>query len=222
MELLEKSKKQTSTPKEYKIITPKNTKKPKNYVWLLGVVLLIIGLAFWAVFSENTPQNRYLFLENKIAQNQELSPIEKSEFCSLFFKIKGISLENCEILDINTLKTYITYKANVGQSVRKDYKITFFEKYPDLKGKVVVHHAVEQQVLKFRSNEFTESEIHSIENLRGISKENYALHLTTIRIEWNKFYKSKPFASKKEILDFATYIDLKYGHLFLPKTPKIE
>ena len=30
----------------------------------------------------------------------------------------------------------------------KDYKNTVFNEYPDLKGSVVVHHAIEQQMLK--------------------------------------------------------------------------
>lgn len=64
----------------------------------------------------------------------------------------------------------------------KDYKKTFFNEYPDLKGSVVVHHAIEQQILKRHSNLFSLEEIHALENLRGIPKEiNSDIHLSKIR-----------------------------------------
>ena len=101
------------------------------------------------------------------------------------------------------------------------YKATFFALYPLLKGKVVVHHAVEQQVLKKWPGLFDKTFMHSIDNLRGIPKSlNNTLHLSSIRIEWNKFYRAFDNAgkipSKKQVLDYAAAIDKKFGHLFDP------
>jgi hypothetical protein len=59
--------------------------------------------------------------------------------------------------------------------------------------------------------------MHSVENLRGIPNElNRTLHQGDIRKAWNAFFKENPKASKQELLDFATEIDRRYGHLFLP------
>ena len=94
-----------------------------------------------------------------------------------------------------------------------------FDEYPDLKGKVVVHHGVEQQVLRKPQTKglFTESEMHSLENLRGIPKEiNSDLHLSKIRKEWNRFYKEFPNPTKEQLLNKRLEIDKKYGDLFNP------
>jgi RHS repeat-associated protein len=99
----------------------------------------------------------------------------------------------------------------------QDYRKTFFDEFPDLKGKVTVHHSVEQQTLIRYPEMFTEAEIHSLENLRGIpTKMNPDLHLSKIRKEWNKFYKQNPTPTKEQILEKAAEIDEKYGHLFDP------
>ncbi|MEI7869846.1 MAG: hypothetical protein WCI11_18315, partial [Candidatus Methylumidiphilus sp.] len=101
----------------------------------------------------------------------------------------------------------------------KNYKDTFFKQNPDLKGKVVVHHGVEQQVLKRPETGklLTENEIHSYENLRGIPKEvNSNLHLSTIRKEWNKFYRDNPFPTKQDLFNKRNEIDKMFGHLFNP------
>lgn len=86
---------------------------------------------------------------------------------------------------------------------------------------MVVHHAVEQQVLKKWPGLFDKTFMHSLDNLRGIPKHlNNDLHLSKIRIEWNKFYKKFDNAdlipSKKQVLDYAEAIDNKFGHLFNP------
>jgi hypothetical protein len=63
----------------------------------------------------------------------------------------------------------------------------------------------------------TESELHSLDNLRGIPKgTNSDTHLRAIRKEWNAFYDQHPRATKEQLLDKATEIDDKYGHLFDP------
>ena len=85
-------------------------------------------------------------------------------------------------------------------------------------GAVVVHHAVEQQVLRRYPGVVSESEMHSLENLRGIPKGdiNNRVHLSQIRKEWNRFYKANPNPTQSQLLDFATKLDNKFGHLFNP------
>lgn len=100
-----------------------------------------------------------------------------------------------------------------------NYKKVFFDEYPDLEGKVVVHHGVEQQVLKKPQTQglFTQEEMHSLDNLRGIPKEiNSDLHLSKIRKEWNRFYREFPNPTKEQLLNKRLEIDNKYGDLFNP------
>jgi hypothetical protein len=108
-------------------------------------------------------------------------------------------------------------QATFGQSSSKNYRKTFFEANPDTEGKVVVHHAVEQQTLTRYPDVVTESEIHSLENLRGIPKEmNSDVHLSKIRKGWNRFYRQNPNPTKQQILDEATRIDIEFGDAFNP------
>ena len=81
-----------------------------------------------------------------------------------------------------------SYGKSSGKSSSKtDYKKVFFDQNPELKGKVIVHHSVEQQVLKRYSGLFTAEEINVYDMLRGIPKDiNSKVHLSIIRIEWNK------------------------------------
>ncbi|QCS53013.1 hypothetical protein [Priestia flexa] len=99
----------------------------------------------------------------------------------------------------------------------KDYKKTFFNEYPDLKGSVVVHHAIEQQILKRHPNLFSLEEIHAFENLRGIPKEiNSDIHLSKIRRDWNRFYRNNPNPTKEEVINYMIELDKKYGENFNP------
>jgi hypothetical protein len=109
------------------------------------------------------------------------------------------------------------YSATLGRASSNNYKATFFAKYPHLKGKVIVHHAVEQQVLRKFKTGITRSEMHSLENLRGIPKSrNNWLHLSAIRREWNQFYRAHPRPTRDALLKKASEIDVKYGRLFKP------
>ena len=105
-----------------------------------------------------------------------------------------------------------SYSATLGKATSTDYKGTFFKANPALEGEVVVHHAVEQQVLTKYPGVITEAELHSLENLRGIPKSiNSDVHLSKIRIEWNKFYKqfdlNGTVPTRQQLLDKATEID---------------
>jgi hypothetical protein len=64
--------------------------------------------------------------------------------------------------------------------------------------------------------------MHSMQNLRGIPKPiNSKLHLSEIRVEWNKFYK--PFdlrgavPTRQQLLEKATEIDKHFGTQFKPQ-----
>lgn len=107
--------------------------------------------------------------------------------------------------------------ATFGRATSTNYRGTFFKANPGLEGKVVVHHAVEQQVLTRYPGAVTEEQIHSLENLRGIPNEvNSDLHLSQIRREWNQFYRQTPNATQEQLLQKATEIDTKYGSKFNP------
>lgn len=112
--------------------------------------------------------------------------------------------------------------ASFGWTTSFDYRETFFAANPQTRGDVVVHHAVEQQVMRKFPGVVTPNEMHSLENLRGIPKgdTNNEVHLSDIRKEWNRFYRpylasgTKP--SKEELLQFATKMDDKHGQRFNP------
>ncbi|WP_181175818.1 hypothetical protein [Mesorhizobium sp. B2-3-4] len=103
----------------------------------------------------------------------------------------------------------------------KNYRKTFFKEYPDLVGLVFIHHRIEQKVLKRYIGVITNEMMHSLENLRGIPKElNSTLHLSTIRREWDAFYRRNPTTTLQKLLEKAAEIDQKYGHLFNPPIGK--
>lgn len=111
--------------------------------------------------------------------------------------------------------------ATFGKAATTDYKLTFFKAHPELEGKVVVHHAVEQQTLTRYPGVLSEEKIHSLENLRGIPNDlNADLHLSQIRMDWNEFYRNNPASgmTEQKLLDEAWKIDRRYGHSFLPPT----
>jgi len=98
-----------------------------------------------------------------------------------------------------------------------NYRETFFAAHPELRDKVIVHHAVEQQVLKRYPGLFTEAEIHALKNLRGIPKSiSPDLHLSKIRRAWNEFYRAHPNPTKQDVLEFAAQLDRRLGAIFIP------
>ena len=100
-------------------------------------------------------------------------------------------------------------------------KKTFFNEYPDLKGSVVVHHIIGQQISKRHLDLFSLEEIHALENLRGIPKEmNSDIHLSKIRIGWNRFYRNNPSPTKEEVINYMIELDKKYGEDFNPPIKK--
>ena len=110
--------------------------------------------------------------------------------------------------------------ATLGKAASEDYAATFFTRHPQVQGQVVVHHAVEKQVLTRYPGVLNPQELHSLENLRGIPKTMDAiLHKSHIRNEWNEFYRANPAntMTKQKLLAKASEIDGKFGHLFQPK-----
>lgn len=110
------------------------------------------------------------------------------------------------------------YRATFGNTSDHNYRNTFSSANPDVDmSETVVHHAVERQVSRRYPGVVSQDELHSIENLRGIPRDvNDTVHLSAIRKEWNRFYRTHPAATQQELLDFATEIDKKFGHLFNP------
>ncbi|MBZ9979186.1 hypothetical protein [Mesorhizobium sp. BR-1-1-10] len=107
--------------------------------------------------------------------------------------------------------------ASFGKALSKNYRKTFLDANLKLEGKVVVHHAAEQQILNRYLGLVTEEEMHSLQNLRGIPKSlDNLLHNKIFRFEWDEFYASHPQPTRQQVLEYVEYIDKKYGHLFNP------
>jgi hypothetical protein len=86
---------------------------------------------------------------------------------------------------------------------------------PDLKGKVVIHHAIPKfAFLKYRGSIPLDG-LHEIANLRGIPKElDPVEHQRKIHNLWRTFYLDHTTsATAKELRDFALAIDDGFGHL---------
>jgi hypothetical protein len=110
-----------------------------------------------------------------------------------------------------------TFGKSVEHAVSGDYKKTFFTAHPNLDGRVVVHHGIEQQAARRYPGVVSHDAMHGLDNLRGIPKEvNSDLHLSRIRKEWNRFYKTHPNATFEELSAFRKVIDGKFGSEFLP------
>lgn len=112
----------------------------------------------------------------------------------------------------------VTRSARVGETDSTKYRDTFFEANPSVDpADTVVHHAVEQGVLRRYPGVATPEQIHSLENLRGVPRSlNSSMHLSEIRIAWNTFYRANPTTTLDDLLDYATKLDDQFGHLFTP------
>ncbi len=162
-------------------------------------------------------------LAGKMAEAGRIAP-EAAEFAKagrLFPKMVEKMTETLKRLEpAESTSHFKPPVAKLGEAASFDYKATFFAANPTLKGEVVVHHAIEKQVLNIYKGVIKESELHSLENLRGIPKGlDDLLHKSQIRMEWNEFYMANPASTmtKEKLLENATQIDRKFGHLFTPK-----
>ena len=129
-----------------------------------------------------------------------------------------IKVYNFEVQDFHT---YFVGKNSVLVH-NKCYRDEFFQEFPDEKGKVVVHHSIEQQILNMDdfAGLFTQAELNSIDKLRGIPKAfNSTIHLSEIRKKWNLFYNNVEAGNiaptKENVEEFAKLIDYLYGKYFI-------
>lgn len=111
--------------------------------------------------------------------------------------------------------------AKLGEAVSLDYRTTFFAANQGIDAaSTVIHHAVEQQAMTRYPGVISKAEMHSLENLRGIPKAlDSTLHKAEIAKAWNEFYRLNPASTmtKEKLLQKATEIDGKFGHLFTPQ-----
>ena len=166
------------------------------------------------------------FISNpkEATQNLTVKTFEEYKNDWYVYSFQQEVMEQCSknMVFFGATEEILTPKAQVGNNATgQKYREVFFEGNPNIDGKIVVHHAVEQQVLKNYPSVFTPEEMHSLENLRGIPiQENNVLHLSIIRRAWTDFYKANANPTKEAFLAYATEIDSKYGHLFNPAIVK--
>ncbi len=105
----------------------------------------------------------------------------------------------------------------LGSSTTTDYRKTFKEvAFPEIADDIYqVHHAMPQKIYNNYPDIMTKSELHSLQNLRGIPKNNHWIH-QTITNNWAQFYLDFPNFTRQQALDFAKQIDDNFGHLFIP------
>jgi hypothetical protein len=109
----------------------------------------------------------------------------------------------------------------LGRSTSANYRQTFFSSTPAAHPRSIVHHSIEQQVLKHYPKVVTTSQLHSLENLRGILRKfNRSIHLNEIRKDWDRFYRTHISASPLQLLNYARLLDRKYQNYFQFPGPK--
>ncbi len=149
-----------------------------------------------------------------------------------FANLRGIGTAReipLETPNIAPTKTKITpvrpHEATVGASQNGDYRDAYLDIYVEAGSDIDIHHAIPQYVLKKWPGLFTVSEIHSLQNLRGIPREIVNLiHYRKLHgTEWNAFYKAFKDTppTRQQVLDFATKMDWKYGEFFTPAIRKL-
>jgi hypothetical protein len=86
-----------------------------------------------------------------------------------------------------------------------------------------VHHAVPQAVAnKYPSLNITNNQMHSLENLRGISNNTFHPDIPGQKLhpyitgQWTAFYNNNPNATLQQILAKTKEFDDEFGHLFIP------
>lgn len=155
-------------------------------------------------------------------QAVETKSLVKAAEDAAFRVATGAKLKKGEVLEI--IKSIardpskVKYQgASLGRTISKNYRKTFLDANPNLQGEVVVHHAAERQIWEKFPGIVAADEEHSLQNLRGIPKGlDNLLHKVILRYEWGEFYEAHPQPTRQQVLDYVSYIDRKYGHLFNP------
>ena len=188
--------------------------------------------AVWNYISNYSPIAQFGVMQKQLYVNSAINNGFDSQASEIYGQLYG-DYSQCMLFETgsaiagNGIKAASALKS--GEALSEDeiiagsglgnYKKVFFDAHPKLKGKVWVHHGVEQQVLRKPQTKglFTTEEINSLDNLRGIPKEvNSDIHLSKIRKEWNRFYKEYPNPTKEQLLNKRREIDVKYGKSFNP------
>ena len=137
---------------------------------------------------------------------------------------EGVRVYNLEVAEAHTYFVLAEEAASDAEPAwvhNANYRETFFDEHPHLRGQVRVHHAVEQQIDRLFPGMYTQVEIHAIENLRGIPNPiNSKFHLSQIRRIWNSFYRRYDpnviMPMRAEVERVRNIIDRRYGGKFLP------
>ena len=125
-------------------------------------------------------------------------------------KVQAVELhsQKVPVYNIEIHGEHVYEVGTLGLLAHNAYADTFFKAFPHLRGKVVVHHRIEQQVLNRFPGMFTSAEIHGLKNLTGIPKHlNSQVHLSDVRRLWNNFYAKNPDATRADLNHFARIID---------------
>jgi len=188
----------------------------------LEAAAITVGL-FTARWVGRNPKKAFLFLSAISATGVfdgfppgEITPVD--ELAAWGKVMRRAPAEAKEAVIWMKYQAPLLVRAFFSRASRKDYAETFFEAFPKLRGKVWVHHAVEQQALDKYPGLITEEELNSLANLRGIPNEiNPQVHLRRIRRLWDNFYAKHPNGVKKEeLLEYAKKIDDLLGDKFVP------
>lgn len=145
---------------------------------------------------------------------------ESSAVDFLKAKLKPITLGSADGIRYNL------DRKGIHQKIFGDH---YYNKYPHLVGKIQIHHALPQWLVKYKL--LTKEQVNSLWNLRGISKTipelDTRLHQSYIILRWNAFENDhigllvkNDAASRAEVLEKAKEvgrkIDEEFGHLFWP------
>jgi RHS repeat-associated protein len=195
-----------------------------NLITTLKVTAIQIGL-FTARWAAKNPKKAFVVVAALSATGifdgfPPGHPTPFDELATFGRVIRGTGSVVKDTAAVARYQAALSVRAFFSKFSRQDYRKTFFQAFPDLDGKVVVHHAVEQQVLTKYPGVVTEAEINSLANLRGVANEiNSEVHLRRIRAMWDEFYARHPPGSppsKQQLLDYASEIDNTLGSLFSP------
>ena len=153
------------------LVTGRKTSNLKRILSMVPAGVSLAGKIEIKTISEATKGNSVILSMNGMGGGKNILGFKTAAESTVDNIVSG---ETSKILTEDAIK-------GLGEATQKkiDYKKVFFDEYADLEGKVVVHHGVEQQVLKKPQTMdlFTQEEMHSLENLRGIPKEiNSDLH----------------------------------------------
>jgi hypothetical protein len=85
-----------------------------------------------------------------------------------------------------------------------------------------VHHAIPRAVqTKYPHLNIVDQQMHSVENLRGITKDKILpngrwVHDEITHHRWAPWYEANPNATLAQVMAYAKQVDDEFGHLFNP------